>query len=137
MINAKQLVTNGKQMFIVTNEFSFDSYEIKVVIDFDYPNINNAIKEMSMFWADNPGEKASFEEHLENALKMLAFDMYTLQVLEDHNFKAAVEKFKTREGFCYPLDGSKGILIVSTHFQRVEVDDFLVEKQEEFARDLK
>lgn len=137
MIKAKQLVTNGRQMFTVTNEFSFDTYRVKVVIDFDYPNINSVIKEMSMFWADNPGEKAHFEEHLESTLKIMAFDMYALEILEGHTFKAAVEKFKTREGFCYPLDGTCGILIASSHFPQIEVNNFAVEEQDAFAGALK
>ena len=130
-MNPDEFKTTGKQLFTIRESGLMDDYEVNVAIDFDLPGVKEKIKEMSMFWGGHPPETAPFEEHLDFLLRLIATDTFYLKTGEGLNDYGVVQEFSEREGY-YPLDGSHGILVRSSHFPDIGMDTFEVGTQKEY-----
>ncbi len=130
-MNPDEFKTTGKQLFTIRESGLMDDYEVNVAIDFDFPGVKEKIKEMSMFWGSHPPETDPFEEHLDFLLRLIATDTFYLKTGEGLNDYGVVQEFSEREGY-YPLDGSHGILVRSSHFPDIGMDTFEVGTQKEY-----
>lgn len=133
-MNFNELKTTGKRLFIIRPYEMLDEYEVQIAIDFDFPDVKEKIKEMSLFWGGHPPEEAAFEEHLDFVLRLIAAETYYIKVGKGYNDYGVREEFTDKEGF-YPLDGSNGIFLEETSFPEIDMDEFIVGVQQEYTGD--
>lgn len=95
----------GTQQFTLENECF---HGVVIEIDWDFPNVRENIKEISMFFSGHPHVDAPFEEHLRNALELMANAVAYEVVVEDNYGKYLIEALNRREGF-FRFDGKYGI----------------------------
>ena len=131
-MNPDEFKTTGKQLFTIRESGLMDDYEVNVAIDFDFPGVKEKIKEMSMFWGSHPPETDHFEEHLDFVLRLIASDVFYMKKGEGLNDYGVAKEFSEREGYYFPLDGSHGILVRSSHFPDIGMDTFEVGTQKEY-----
>lgn len=75
---------------------------MKLTIDWEHPNAESWIREMSMFWSGHPGTSAPIEDHLEFFINVMATRAYALSREDKFGFSAeAIHKLVfDSEGFC-------------------------------------
>lgn len=129
-------ITTGKQLFTIQEDGLMDDYEVQVAIDFNFPDVHEKIKNMSMYWSGHPEKSAPFEEHLDFFLRVLASDVFYLKTSNNLNDYGVAKLFCQKDGY-YPLDGSQGILIKSSFFPGIDSDSFAVKWQKEYRGDFK
>lgn len=127
-----ELNTTGKQLFIIREDGLMDDYEVQVAIDFDFPEVREKIKDMSMFWSGHPEESEPFEEHLDFLLRLIATYVFYLKNGERFNDYDVAKEFAEREGY-YPLDGTHGILVKTSYFPEIGMDSFRVAEQKNYT----
>lgn len=122
----------GKQIFKVS--YSWMDWEMKVEINFDFPNIMNNLKEMILFWSGgeerlnlNDGDIVeTFLQQLGQKIYFMINDCGSLySLINDFDWN---NQFNGggQEGYC-PMDGSKGIKIIEAETWGVDCDEFEVE----------
>lgn len=76
--------------------------KMKVSIDWNHPEAEKWIKEMSMFWSGHPDEDDDIEEHTNYLLERIANDAYYLSRQDDIGYSPAKinELVLNDEGYC-------------------------------------
>lgn len=128
-----KLNTTGKQLFILREDGLMDEYEVRIAIDFDFPEVHEKIKEMSIWSGEHPDESAPFEEHLDFVLRKIAYTACHLKA-GGYNDYGVIKEIEDYDGF-YPLDGSCGILIVGSAVPELDMDCFQVDSQQAYVGD--
>ncbi len=132
-LKTSALVTTGKQLITVQHGWVSD-IEVSVAIDFDFPEVKQKIKDMSLFWSGHPTETAPFEEHLVFWLGVLANEAYVIKVGENYNNYGVCRAFNENEGY-WPLDGTHGIILKSVCGPVLESDEYEISSQEAYTGD--
>lgn len=101
--------------------YSWMDWDMKIEIDFDFPNIMSDMKEMVLFWSGgeerldfNDGDVVkTFLQQLVQKVYFMINDCGSLYTLVNH-FDWDNKFYYGKEGYCN-MDGSKGIKIIEAH----------------------
>lgn len=84
------------------NDYFHELVRMKLTIDWNHPDADAEIREMSMFWSGHPAEDASIEKHLEFFIEVMAARAYELS--RENKFGFNEDKIHElvfdSEGFC-------------------------------------
>jgi hypothetical protein len=100
--------TEAQRTTIKTFLLTYDWWQ--ATVDIEFPTAEPAIKEMVEFWTDWEMHLARCGGYTKAFLEMLGRELASVSV--DMRLPSALKYFRECEGW-YPMDGSKGIKIVS------------------------
>lgn len=83
------------------NDF-YDQVSMKLTVNWQHPDAEAGIREMSMFWSGHPAENAHIEKHFDFFVRVMADRAYALSREDNWDFspKKIHQLVFDSEGFC-------------------------------------